>query len=88
MTWPEMNEASSDTRKDTVFASFARFNPMASSLPRAASWDRNITGTFIDAQFDQNGVLVVHHLHGCSRKCTGLARPAAESFRDWKETKW
>jgi hypothetical protein len=42
---------------DTVFASYAKYNPAASSLPRAASWDRNLIGTFIDAQFDANGVL-------------------------------
>ena len=43
--------------KDTVYASYAKYNPSANSLPRAASWDRNLTGTFIDASFDQNGVL-------------------------------
>jgi len=43
--------------KDTLYASYARYNPSASSLPRAASWDRNLTGTFVDAQFDANGVL-------------------------------
>jgi hypothetical protein len=43
--------------KDTVFASYAKYVPAASSLPRAASWDRALTGTFIDASFDQNGVL-------------------------------
>jgi hypothetical protein len=43
--------------KDTLFASYARYSPSANSLPRAASWDRNLTGTFIDASFDQNGVL-------------------------------
>ncbi len=42
---------------DTVYASYAKYTPAASSLPRAASWDRNLTGTFIDASFDQNGVL-------------------------------
>jgi hypothetical protein len=42
---------------DTVYASYARYNPAGSSLPRAASWDRNLTGTFIDAHFDQDGVL-------------------------------
>ena len=31
--------------------------PAASSLPRAASWDRNLIGTFIDDHFDANGVL-------------------------------
>ena len=38
--------------KDTVYASYARYNPAASSLPRAASWDRNLIGTFVDAHFD------------------------------------
>ncbi len=42
--------------KDTVYASYARYNPSASSLPRAASWDRNFIGTFVDVSFDQNGV--------------------------------
>jgi hypothetical protein len=43
--------------QDTVYGSFAQYNPAASSLPRAASWDRNLVGTFIDAHFDANGVL-------------------------------
>ncbi len=42
--------------KDTIYTSFARYYPAASSLPRAASWDRNIAAT-INANFDQNGVL-------------------------------
>ena len=42
---------------DTVFGSYARYNPAASSLPRAASWDRNLIGTFIDDHFDASGVL-------------------------------
>ncbi len=42
---------------DTVYASYARYNPAASSLPRAASWDRNLIGTFIDVHFDANGTL-------------------------------
>ena len=37
--------------KDTVYASYARYNPAASSLPRAASWDRNLATT-INAYFD------------------------------------
>ena len=40
----------------TVYASYAKYNPAASSLPRAASWDRNIA-TSINAYFDANGVL-------------------------------
>jgi hypothetical protein len=42
--------------KDTVFASYAKYNPAASSLPRAASWDRNLAAT-IQAYFDANGNL-------------------------------
>jgi len=42
--------------KNTAYASYARYNPSASSLPRAASWDRNFIGTFVDVQFDQQGV--------------------------------
>jgi hypothetical protein len=42
---------------DTLYGSYARYNPAASSLPRAASWDRNLIGTFLDAHFDANGVL-------------------------------
>jgi hypothetical protein len=42
--------------RDTVFASYARYNPAASSLPRAASWDRNLATT-INAHFDANGVM-------------------------------
>jgi hypothetical protein len=42
--------------KDTVFVSYARFNPAASSLPRAASWDRGLEVTQ-NADFDANGNL-------------------------------
>jgi hypothetical protein len=42
--------------KDTIYASYARYVPAASSLPRAASWGRNLATT-INANFDQNGVL-------------------------------
>ena len=42
--------------EDTVFGSYATYNPAASSLPRAASWDRNLATT-INAHFDANGVL-------------------------------
>ena len=43
--------------KDTVYASYATYNPAASSLPRAASWDRNVFVTLND-YFDPNGVLI------------------------------
>ena len=42
--------------RDTLYASYARYNPAASSLPRAASWDRNIATT-IESYFDEDGVL-------------------------------
>jgi hypothetical protein len=41
---------------DTIYASWAVYTPAASSLPRAASWARNLAVT-INAFFDQNGVL-------------------------------
>ena len=42
--------------KNTVFASYAKYNPMASSLPRAASWDRNLAVT-VQPYLDANGNL-------------------------------
>ena len=42
--------------RDTVYASYARYTPAASSLPRAASWDRNVAVT-IQAFFDETGTL-------------------------------
>jgi Carboxypeptidase regulatory-like domain len=41
---------------DTVYVSYAKYNPAASSLPRAASWDRNLATT-INAYFDASGKL-------------------------------
>lgn len=40
---------------NTVFANFASYNPEASSLARAASWDRNLFSRVLDIRFDQNG---------------------------------
>jgi hypothetical protein len=42
--------------KNTAFVSYARYNPAASSLPRAASWDRNLAATQ-RADFDAGGNL-------------------------------
>lgn len=39
---------------NTIYANFARYMPAASSLPRAASWARNLA-TLINVYFDQNG---------------------------------
>jgi hypothetical protein len=56
MLQPRLSATWAYNAKDTVYASYAAYNPAASSLPRAASWDRNIAVT-INAYFDQNGVL-------------------------------
>ena len=40
--------------RGSVYANFARYNPSASSLARAASWDRNLRSR-IDVFFDANG---------------------------------
>jgi hypothetical protein len=53
---PRLSATYAYNGKDTVFASYAKFNPMASSLPRAASWDRNLATT-IQSYFDANGNL-------------------------------
>ncbi|MCX2779233.1 carboxypeptidase regulatory-like domain-containing protein [Microbulbifer thermotolerans] len=39
---------------DTIFASFAQYNPAATSLARAASWDRN-SAALIEVYFDDEG---------------------------------
>lgn len=57
MLQPRLSLVKAVNGTDTVYASFARYNPAASSLPRAASWDRNLLGQFIDGHFDANGVL-------------------------------
>ena len=47
VTWDYSDSAS-------VFVNYARYNPAASSLARAASWDRNLRGS-IDVRWDANG---------------------------------
>ncbi|HEX8169420.1 MAG TPA: carboxypeptidase regulatory-like domain-containing protein [Thermoanaerobaculia bacterium] len=54
---PRLGATWTYNNQDNVFASYARYNPSATSLPRAASWARNYTGT-IRAFFDANGVLI------------------------------
>jgi len=56
MLQPRLSATWAYNGNDTVYASYARYSPAASSLPRAASWDRNVAVT-IRAYFDQNGVL-------------------------------
>jgi len=56
MIQPRVSATWAYNDKDTIYASYARFNPAASSLPRAASWDRNLAVTQ-NADFDANGNL-------------------------------
>ncbi|MFN8095980.1 MAG: carboxypeptidase regulatory-like domain-containing protein [Vicinamibacteria bacterium] len=56
MLQPRLGATWAYNGRDTVYASYARYNPAASSLPRAASWDRNLATT-IRAYFDANGIL-------------------------------
>jgi len=56
MIQPRLGATWAYNGEDTVFGSYATYNPAASSLPRAASWDRNLATT-INAHFDANGVL-------------------------------
>ena len=52
MIQPRLGATWSWNGRDKAYASYARYNPAASSLPRAASWDRNLQRE-IDIQFDR-----------------------------------
>jgi len=56
MIQPRLGAVWSYNGRDTVYANYARYNPAASSLPRAASWDRNLAVT-LNADFDAQGRL-------------------------------
>jgi hypothetical protein len=43
---------------DTLYASYAKYNPAGNSLARAAAWDRNTLGLVVRAYFDANGRLI------------------------------
>lgn len=43
---------------DTAYVAYSRYNPAASSLPRAAAWDRNTLGLLVEVYFDENGDLI------------------------------
>jgi hypothetical protein len=49
----------------SVYANFAKYNPPASSLARAASWDRNLR-PIVDAYFDENGDWIYGEERGSS----------------------
>jgi hypothetical protein len=54
MIQPRLGATWSWNGRDKAYASYARYNPAVSSLPRAASWDRNLQRQ-IDIQFDIDG---------------------------------
>jgi hypothetical protein len=56
MMQPRLSATWAYNSKDTVYVSYARYNPAASSLPRAASWDRNLAA-IQNADFDASGNL-------------------------------
>jgi hypothetical protein len=49
----------------SVYVNYARYNPAASSLARAASWDRNLN-LIVDVVFDENGNYVREEARGSS----------------------
>jgi|GEM_PF-199936 len=57
MIQPRLGATWAYNGSDTVFASFARYNPEANSDARAASWDRGLVQT-VNAYFDQAGKLI------------------------------
>ncbi len=56
MVQPRISATYAYDGTNTVYASWAKYNPAASSLPRAASWDRNLATT-INGYFDASGRL-------------------------------
>jgi len=58
MIQPRLGATYAYNGTDTVYASFARYNPEANSDARAASWDRSFITRTVTAYFDQNGVLM------------------------------
>jgi hypothetical protein len=57
MIQPRLGATWAYNGSDTVYGSYAIYNSAASSLPRAASWDRNLRQA-INLYFDQGGTLI------------------------------
>jgi hypothetical protein len=57
MLQPRLGATYAYNGRDTVYGSWSRYNPTVNSLPRAASWDRNLVAN-INAYFDANGKLI------------------------------
>lgn len=66
---PRLGATWSYNNEDNVYVSYAKYNPSANSLPRAASWDRNTLGLVTEAFFDETGTLIgSRQLRGSSGK--------------------
>ena len=57
MIQPRLGATWNYADQDSVFANFSMYNPEASSLARAASWDRN-TRAEIEVEFDEAGNVI------------------------------
>jgi hypothetical protein len=57
MIQPRLGATWAYNGRDTIYASYARYVPAASSLPRAAAWDRSVLNQQNRVHFDQNGRL-------------------------------
>ncbi|HVS02762.1 MAG TPA: carboxypeptidase regulatory-like domain-containing protein [Thermoanaerobaculia bacterium] len=55
MIQPRLGATWAYNGQDTLYGSYARYNPSASSLPRAAAWDRNFFLRTVDVFFDADG---------------------------------
>ena len=62
MVQPRLGVTWSYNGTDTVFANYARYNPEANSLARAASWDRN-TRASLRVLFDKAGRVISSEPH-------------------------
>ena len=56
MIQPRLSTTWAYNGKDTIYGGYAQYKPAASSLPRAASWARNLAAT-IREYFDETGTL-------------------------------
>ena len=69
MISPRLGVTWSPNGKDSLYGSYARYYPAVSSLPRAASWDRNLALREIYVQFDADGnFLAIDPLRASSGK--------------------
>jgi hypothetical protein len=57
MIQPRLGATWAYNEVDTIFASYATYNQAASSLPRAASWDRGLQNQ-VNVDYDANGKLI------------------------------